>query len=98
MTPNDESRQFRHNDEIASIEFREQTKSALSVLHDTIDRVEKSFSEFKIGLGKRIDDTSSTIKNHDDRLARMETSLRMLINVTWAIALASITIIVATFW
>lgn len=101
----EESRAFRVSDEIETIKFREQTNGTLRVLeagqklvHDCIDRINMSLSEFKLGLGVRVDAMQEKISGHDTRLARIETSLDMIVKVTWVIATCSVGVICTAFY
>lgn len=89
----DENRPYRVSDEIETIRFREQIMSAIHVLqagqttmHDCIDRIQKSFIEYKQGIGARIE-------NHQDRLTRIEVSLGIMVKVTWIFVTCSIGIL-----
>lgn len=94
----EQPRQFRHTDEIATVEFRAETRGALASLHDAIEHVKNSFSEFKLGLGKRMDEANESIQDHDTRLTRIETSLNAMVKVTWVIVACSIGTIAAAIY
>lgn|SRR3990167_4288003 len=94
----EEDRHFRQSDDVAMATFRTRVEGALDVLaqgqklsHDCIDRVQTSFIEYKQGIGQRIE-------NHQDRLARIETSLGIMIKVAWMIVGCTILTLGAAFY
>lgn len=56
-------------------------------LHDCVDRVEKSFSEFKVGIG-------STVQDHDRRIVVMEAHISILMKMAWAVFGCSVVVLV----
>lgn len=101
----EESRQYRASDEAETIKFREQTNSALKILeighkaiHEVITGMNMSLNEFKVQLVQKVDVVQGKIEKHDDRLARIETSLGMMVKVAWVIVVASAGVVVAAFW
>lgn len=90
----EEERDYRRTDDSATIEFRTSIKEALKSLNEKVDflreywgKVEKVFFDEKKEINEKLD-------NHQDRLARIETSLGSLVKVAWLLLGAAATIIV----
>lgn len=101
----DESRSYRASDEVETIKFREQMHGKMQVLelgnqliHDCIDRINVSLTEFKAGMGKRLEEVDGRTDTHNDRLTRLEVSLAIMVKVTWIIVVCSITTVIGAAW
>lgn len=60
-------------------------------LHDCVDRVEASVNSFTKSA-------TDTLKNHDARLTAAETSLNILLKISWILFAASMSVVVTAFW
>lgn len=91
-------REYRRTDDAATIEFRTYTKAALdslekgqNLLRDCFEKIQKVFLEDKKEIEERVDD-------HQDRLTKIETSLGIMVKVTWVIVGCSISVVVAEIY
>lgn len=87
----DEGRHYRLSDDASTIEFRAETKVTLESIKEDIKTLQSSFVEYKQGIGQRIE-------NHQDRLARIETSLGIMVKIVWVIVTCSVGVVVAAFY
>lgn len=94
----EDQRNFRATDMEETVKFRASTELSLKSIRECIDEIKQSFKDFKFGLGERVDKMDKKILEHDDRLARIETSLGMLVKASWIIASAAAGVVVLAFF
>lgn len=94
----EEPRQFRIMDEVETIKFREQTNTALLFIKESIEQIKNSVKDVKDGLWRKADSSAEKMEEHDDRLARIETSLGMMVKVMWVIVTCSVGMVMTAFY
>ena len=65
--------------------FRESILAKLDAFHECTGLLDRSFSEFKQGLGKRTDEQEQVIDRHTLQIDRLENSMALLLKVAWCI-------------
>ena len=86
------------SEESKIIEFRTRVIEQLKTLHGSIEVINQSFIEYKLGIGKRLEHAEIELTGHDKRLLLVESSVANLLKVAWLIAMSSAGIIITAFW
>ena len=60
-------------------------------LHGRIGDIDTSLSQFKVGMGSRVED-------HGNRIVLLEGGLKLLSKVAWLLFASSMGVVVAAFW